>query len=72
MKGVTRAMMVMNRQMNLPQMQRIMMEFERQNEMMEMKEEMVGDTMDDAFEGEGEQEEVRRSRRLFRSQTSNR
>jgi charged multivesicular body protein 2A len=57
MKGVTRAMMVMNRQMNLPAMQRIMMEFEKQNEMMDMKEELVGDTMDDAFEGEEEEEE---------------
>jgi len=57
MKGVTRAMIVMNRQMNLPAMQRIMMEFEKQNEMMDMKEEMVSDTMDDAFEQESEQEE---------------
>jgi len=57
MRGVTRAMMVMNRQMNLPAMQRIMMEFEKQSEKMDMKEEMMSDTMDDVFEGEGEEEE---------------
>jgi len=58
MKGVTRAMMMMNRQMNLPAMQRIMMEFEKQNERMDMKQEMMSDTMDDVFEGEGEEEET--------------
>jgi charged multivesicular body protein 2A len=39
-------------------MQKIMMEFERQNEMMDMKEEMMNDTMDDVFESENETEEV--------------
>ena len=58
MRGVTKAMMVMNKRMNLPQMQRIMMEFEKQSEVMEMKEEMMSDTMDDAFEEEGEEEAV--------------
>jgi len=37
MKGVTRVMGRMNRAMNLPQLQRIMMEFERQNEALGMK-----------------------------------
>jgi len=58
MKGVTRAMMVMNRQMNLPAMQRIMMEFEKQSEKMDMKEEMMSDTMDDVFEEDDEKEET--------------
>jgi charged multivesicular body protein 2A len=31
----------MNRRVNLPGIQKIMMEFEKQSEMMEMKEEMV-------------------------------
>jgi len=57
MKGVTRAMQVMNRQMNLPAMQRIMMEFEKQGELMDMKEEMMNDTMDDVMEGEGDEEQ---------------
>jgi len=58
MRGVTRAMMVMNSQMNLPAMQRIMMEFEKQSERMDMKEEMMSDTLDDVFEEEGEEEET--------------
>ena len=50
--------MMMNKRMNIPQMQKIMMEFERQNEMMEMKQEMMSDTMDDVLETENEDEEV--------------
>ena len=34
MKGVTKVMGKMNKKMNLPQIQKIMMEFEKQNEMM--------------------------------------
>ena len=56
MRGATRAMMVMNRQMNLPQMQRILMEFEKQGEIMDMKEEMMSETMDDVMD-EGNEEE---------------
>jgi len=57
MKGVTKAMSRMNKQLNLPQLQRIMMEFEKQNEQMEMKEEMVSDSIDDAFDDEADDEE---------------
>ncbi|GMT12961.1 hypothetical protein PFISCL1PPCAC_4258, partial [Pristionchus fissidentatus] len=49
MKGVTNAMKTMNRQMNLPQIQQIMMEFEKQSEIMDMKEEIIGDAIDDAL-----------------------
>ncbi len=49
MKGVTKVMGRMNKKMNLPQISKIMMEFEKQNETMGMKEEMMGDAMDDAF-----------------------
>jgi charged multivesicular body protein 2A len=56
MKGVTRAMQTMNKQLNLPQIQKIMMEFEKQTEIMDMKEEMIGDTIDDAM-GEADDEE---------------
>merc|ERR1719199_558018 len=45
MKGVTKAMGSMNKKMNLPQIQKIMMEFEKQNEMMGMKEEMMADAV---------------------------
>eukprot|EP00727_Mastigamoeba_balamuthi_P006729 m51a1_g2677 putative charged multivesicular body protein 2a (227) ;mRNA; f:732523-733480 len=58
MKGACRAMMAMNRQMNLPAMQRIMMEFEKQGEMMDMKEEMVSDTMDSVMGEDGEEAET--------------
>lgn len=58
MRGVTKAMAVMNKQLNLPALQNIMKEFERQNEKMEMTTETMGDAIDDAFEGEGEAEET--------------
>ena len=47
----------MNKQLNLPSLQNIMREFERQNEKMEMTTEVMGDTIDDAFSAEGEEEE---------------
>ena len=53
--------MVMNGQMNLPALQQIMMEFQKQNEMMDMKEELVSDAIDDAMEDEADeadQEEI--------------
>merc|ERR1712014_12533 len=56
MKGVTRAMGRMNKSMNLPQIQKIMQEFEKQSEMMEMKGEMMDDAIDDALD-DGETEE---------------
>ena len=45
MKGVTKAMQSMNSQMKLPEIQKIMMEFEKQTEMMDMKEEMMNDVI---------------------------
>lgn len=57
MKGVTRAMRSMNKQLNLPQIQKIMMEFERQSEIMDMKEEMMGEAIDDAMADEADEEE---------------
>lgn len=48
MKGVTRAMKSMNKRMNLPAIQKIMMEFEQQSEVMDMKSEMMDDAIDDA------------------------
>lgn len=57
MKGVTRALMSMNKQMNLPQIQKIMHEFERQSEIMDMKEEMMNDAIDDVIGDEDDEEE---------------
>lgn len=56
MRGVTRAMVQMNRQMNLPAMQRIMQEFEKQSEIMGMKEEIMSETIDDAMDEEGDED----------------
>ncbi|EFP10088.1 CRE-VPS-2 protein [Caenorhabditis remanei] len=57
MKGVTKAMQSMNRQLNLPQIQKIMMEFEKQSEIMDMKEEVMSDAIDDALGDAGDEEE---------------
>lgn len=47
----------MNRQLNLPQIQRILQEFEKQSEIMDMKEEVMNDAIDDAMEGDDDEEE---------------
>merc|ERR1719289_102203 len=57
MKGVTKAMMSMNKQMKLPEIQKIMQEFEKQSEIMDMKEEMMSDVIDDALGDEDDEEE---------------
>jgi charged multivesicular body protein 2A len=43
------AMRIMNKRLNMPQLQKIMREFEMQNEKMEMTGEMMGDAIDDAM-----------------------
>ena len=50
MAGATKSMAAMNKRMNLPALQQIMKEFEKQNAKMDMVEEMMGDAMDDVFE----------------------
>ena len=57
MRGATKAMSSMNRQMNLPKIQQIMMEFEKESEIMDMKEEMMGDAIDDVVEDEDDEVE---------------
>ncbi|KAH8829697.1 vacuolar sorting protein DID4 [Flagelloscypha sp. PMI_526] len=57
MRGATRAMGAMNRGLNLPAIQKIMTEFERENAMMDMKEEMMSDAVDDVMENEEDEEE---------------
>ncbi|ROT42117.1 Snf7-domain-containing protein [Sodiomyces alkalinus F11] len=60
MKGATVALGSMNRSMNLPALQRIAMEFERENDVMEQRQEMMDDAIDDAMDvgAEEESEEV--------------
>merc|ERR1712045_65030 len=57
MKGVTKAMGNMNKQMKLPEIQKIMMEFEKQSEIMDMKGEMMEDAIDDVMGDEDDEEE---------------
>jgi len=57
MKGVTKAMKSLNKKFNLPEIQKIMMEFEKQNEMMGMKEEMMESAIDDAMDDAEDEEE---------------
>lgn len=47
----------MNRGLNLPAIQKIMNEFERESAMMDMKEEMMSEAVDDVMDDEGEDEE---------------
>lgn len=57
MKGVAKAMGTMNKQLKLPQIQKIMMDFEKQSEIMDMKEEMMNDALDDALGDEDDEDE---------------
>merc|ERR1712015_221716 len=57
MKGVTKAMMTMNKQLKLPQIQMIMQMFEKQSEIMDMKEEMMNDAVDDVLGDEDDEAE---------------
>jgi len=57
MKAATTAMRGMSRTLNIPKMQSIMNEFERENVMMEMKGEMMSDAIDDVMDEEAEDEE---------------
>lgn len=58
MKSATMSMRRMNAQMRLPVLQKIMMEFQKQSEMMGMSQELMGDAIDDALGEEDEEEET--------------
>eukprot|EP00922_Rhytidocystis_sp_ex-Travisia-forbesii_P031784 GHVS01047126.1.p1 GENE.GHVS01047126.1~~GHVS01047126.1.p1 ORF type:complete len:232 (+),score=49.55 GHVS01047126.1:83-778(+) len=61
MKGVSKVMMKMNKEMDLPAMQDIMAEFMRESEKLGLTEEMMNDVLDDAMTeptDEMEQEKV--------------
>ncbi|KAF4716196.1 Charged multivesicular body protein 2A [Perkinsus olseni] len=57
MKGCTQAMARMNKQLNLPQLQKIMQEFQDETEKMGLTEEVMGDTIDDVLGEVGDEEE---------------
>lgn len=52
-----KAMASMNRGLNLPAIQKIMNDFEKESSMMDMKEEMMSDAVDDVMDDEAEDEE---------------
>lgn len=57
MKGVTKAMTKMNKMNNVPALQKLMTDFMRENEKSDMTQEVIADTLDDAFDEEGALEE---------------
>eukprot|EP01083_Nonionella_stella_P074001 200486_1 len=57
MRNCTKSMYALNKTMNLPQLQKIMMEFEKQSEQLDMKQEVMGDALDDALGDEEDEEE---------------
>merc|ERR1739844_893779 len=57
MKGVTKAMGSTNKQMKLPEIQKIMMEFEKQSGIMDMKGETMEDAIDDVMGDEEDEDE---------------
>lgn len=59
MKGATGVLGSMNRSMNLPALQRIAMEFEKENDIMDQRQEMMDDAIDDVtMEDEAEEDEI--------------
>lgn len=60
MKGATGVLGSMNRSMNLPALQRIAMEFEKENDIMDQRQEMMDDAIDDVtgLEDEADGEEI--------------
>ena len=50
MGQVSQVMVQFNKQMNIPEINKMMQEFAKENGRMEMVEEMMGDAMDMAFE----------------------
>lgn len=65
MKGATRAMGMMSRTMNLPQIQKILMDFEKESSMMDMKEEMMNDAVDDAMEDNEDETEEEEGQKIL-------
>ena len=55
---MSKALHRLNNKIKLPQMQKIMMEFERESEIMDLKEEMMSDTIDDVIGEEDDEEET--------------
>lgn len=57
LQGATQAMQSMASTMNLPRLNEILREYAKESDMMEMKQEVLGDTIDDVMEGDQDEEE---------------
>jgi charged multivesicular body protein 2A len=57
MKATSKAMVRMSRQMNLPQLQRVVRTFAMENERMELSQEVMSDTIDGVMDSEDDVEE---------------
>lgn len=57
MKSTTKAMMKMNKSVNVPNINKMMAEFERENAKSEMMQELMGDAIDDALQDPDAEEE---------------
>jgi len=51
------AMAAMNKGMNLPAISKVLMDFERESDMMDMKEDMMSDAVDDVMDDMEDEEE---------------
>lgn len=58
MAGAGKLMQKCNQKMNLPAMQKIMMDFEKNSEILDMKAEMINESIDDAMADENEEQET--------------
>ncbi|KAF6000483.1 Charged multivesicular body protein [Cyanidiococcus yangmingshanensis] len=58
MRGIVKSMHLMNRQVNLPRIGHILHEFERESEILSLKQEVIDDAMDNAIADEDENEET--------------
>mgnify|MGYP001175163295 FL=1 len=58
MKSVTEAMVRMNKTVNIPSIQKIMVNFQVENERAEMTQEVMGDMLDDAMAEDGDSDDA--------------
>lgn len=58
MKKATSSMVALNKSLKLPELQKIMQEFAKQSEIMEMKQEVMGDAIEDALDDVEDEEET--------------
>jgi len=56
MKGVTKCLVMMNKQVSMPELQKIMQAFVTENEKSELQQEIMDDTIDDAMAEEGSED----------------